>query len=583
MKRLAACLLLLATMSPAFAVDDIDARLLRADEIKRSQGAVFAAELDALEAADARLSPRQRQFLAYLRGWQATYAGQYGDAAARFSALLREAEDPLIRFRSRATLLNALTLSRRYAEGFDQLNLLLGEIDTVTDPGARAQALGVSAQLLNQVGKYGESLRYSTELLQESKLPWARCGAAQLEFEARFKSGELTDVSPQLERWADECALQGEGIFAGLLRTYVSRLHLQNGRHAEAINTLEAHRAELSAARYPFLNSDVASILATAQLALGQLDAAASNARTAIDQISAGVYTESLTEAWRVLYQVALKRGDLQQAVEALERYREVELAYLDDVGRRALAYEMARHEARAKSLQIESLNRQNQVLQLQQQVAEKNVAMARLSIVLLLTILVFAVVWALRTRRMQRHFQQLAQCDSLTAVASRLHFMEQASVALEQLARADKPAALVVIDLDYFKSVNDRFGHAAGDDVLQRAAFACGELLAPDQLFGRLGGEEFGILVPGSIAHAMELAERCRLALLEIHFGVEDQLTRLSGSFGVAGTETCGHDLRRLMTDADTALYEAKRKGRNRVVCHVPALDAAARLRVIA
>jgi diguanylate cyclase (GGDEF)-like protein len=583
MRLLGICLLLISMMSSALAIDDIDRRLLYADEIKRNQRSEFAAELDALEAADQQLSTGQRQYLGYLRGWQATYAGQYEEAAARFEVLLHEAEDPIIRFRSRATLLNALTLSRRYVEGFDQLNQLLLELDGITDPGARAQALGVAAQLLNQVAQYSESLRYSTELLSESKLPWARCGAAQLEFEARFKSGELEDVSPPLERWADECALQGEGIFAGLLRTYVARLQLKNQRYADAIRGLEAHRSEYAATSYPFLMSDVASILASAHLALGQLDRAAEYAQESIDRIGAGAHTEALTEAWRVQYQVALQQGDLQRAVAALETYREVDRAYLDDVGQRALAFEMARHEARAKSLLIQSLNRQNEVLQLQQQVAEKNVQTARLSILLLLTILVFAIFWALRTRRMQRHFQQLAQCDSLTAIASRPHFMEQASALLDQLGRNGQPAALVVIDLDYFKSVNDRFGHAAGDDVLQRAAFACGELLGPRQLFGRLGGEEFAILVPGTISDAVALAERCRLALLEISFGPEDQPSHLSGSFGVATSASSGHDLRRMMIDADTALYEAKRKGRNRVVCHAAALDASGAIRAIA
>ncbi len=583
MKLLGLCLLLLSMMSSALAADDIDQRLLHADEIKRTQGEAFATELAALESAQARLSTRQREYLHYLRGWQAVYLGQYGDAAARLGGLLDRAVDPVIRFRSRATLLNALTLSRRYVEGFDQLNQLLTDLETVTDPGARAQALGVAAQLLNQVAQYTESLRYSTKLLAESKLPWARCGAAQLEFEARFKSGELQDVSAPLERWADECALQGEAIFAGLLRTYVARLHLKNRRYNEVIRSLETHQAEFSATNYPFLMSEVAAIMATAHLALGQLDQAEDSARDAIDRLASGVYTEALTEAWRVRYQVALQRGDLKSAVTALETYKDVDRAYLDDVGRRALAFEMARHQARAKSLQIKSLNQQNEVLQLQQQVAENNVQTARVYILLLLTVLTFAIFWALRTRRMQRHFQQLAQCDSLTAVSSRPYFMDQASVLLDQLSRIGQPAALVVIDLDYFKSVNDRFGHAAGDDVLQRAAFACGELLDSQQLFGRLGGEEFAILLRGSVSDAVELAERCRLALMDIHFGPAESPSRLSGSFGVAGTEACGHDLRRLMIDADTALYEAKRKGRNRVVCHVPALDQMNGVRAIA
>jgi diguanylate cyclase (GGDEF)-like protein len=266
-----------------------------------------------------------------------------------------------------------------------------------------------------------------------------------------------------------------------------------------------------------------------------------------------------------------------------METYREVDRAYLDDVGQRALAFELARHEARAKSLQIESLNRRNQVLELEQQVAAKDVQTARLSILLLLTVLASAIFWALRTRRMKRHFQNLAQSDSLTSVSSRPYFMDRAVARLEQLQRDDQHAALIVIDLDYFKNVNDQYGHAVGDDVLQRAAFACGILLEPSDLFGRLGGEEFAILSVVSMERAVALAERCRLALHEISFGSEEKPSTLSGSFGVASSEYSGYDLRSLLVHADAALYEAKRKGRNRVISQAPQRGASIPFRAIA
>ena len=579
------CLLigLMLLMSSAFAADRIDQRLAHADEIKRAQRAEFARELDALVADAAQMTQPQREYLEYLRGWQSTFDGAYDVAITRFQALVEQAQDPLVRFRSRATLLNALTLSRRYAAGFEQLNAVLRELGSIENADARAQALGVSAQMLNQVAQYAESLRYSTLLMEESSLPWARCGAAQLEFESRFKSGELTDVTPALGRWAEECALRGELIFSGLLRTYEARLNLKNGRFAEAISLLSQQKEAYAAARYPFLISEVAAIQAMAHLAMGDLAKADQFAQETIDATASKVYTEALTEAWKVKYQVAVKREDMTAALPALETYREVDRAYLDEVGQRALAFELARHEARAKSLQIESLNRRNQVLELEQQVAAKDVQTARLSILLLLTVLASAIFWALRTRRMKRHFQNLAQNDSLTSISSRPYFMDRAVARLEQLQRDDQHAALIVIDLDYFKNVNDQYGHAVGDDVLQRAAFACGILLEPSDLFGRLGGEEFAILTVVPLDRAMALAERCRLALHEISFGPEDKPSTLSGSFGVASSEYSGYDLRSLLVQADAALYEAKRKGRNRVISQAPRRDASMPFRAIA
>lgn len=568
MRALAGLALCLASMS-APAGDDIDLRLARAEAVKRTALADFDAELDAIEAAGARLDLRQREHYDYLRSWQSTYVGDYEAAIAGFRSLIDRGQDPVLRFRSRVTLLNALTLSRRYPDSFEQLNLVLAELDGITDEAARAQALGAAAQLLNQVAQYADSLEYSTRLMQMGGMPWARCGAAQLQYEARVKSGRLREVDAELQSWADDCAAGGEQLFAGLMRTYIARLHLANGRPGDAIDGLTRHRDEIRATRYPFLLADVAAALASAYLVLGNDAAAAAHAEEAIAATEEGESTQALSEAWKVLAQVAERRGDLAESLHALERHHAVDRAWLDDVGQRALAFQMARHQARQKSLEIENLARQNEVLQLQQRVAEEGVQSARLSILLLLTVLGFAVAWLLRTRRLKQHFQELAQRDNLTQLASRPHFMAEAARMVEQARRARQPVAMVLLDLDWFKPINDRYGHAAGDEVLRAASAVCREVFAAG-LPGRIGGEEFAAVLPNhDIGAAAALAERCRVALQSVGYGPEHDRGRLSGSLGVACSESSGYELRQLLIDSDAAMYLAKQEGRNRVVRH--------------
>lgn len=565
LRTLLPCFALL--ISSVVAADDIDQRLQRAEEVKRASYADFVAELAVVEASVVPLTPAQRAHLDYLRAWQSTYAGNYDAAISSFGNLIEQADDPVLRFRSRVTLVNALTLARRYPASFEQLAQVLEQLDSITDPAATAQALGATAQLLNQVAQYSESLRYSTRLLEVSQLPWVRCGAAQLQYESKVKSGLILDVDLALQRWVDECSSRGEQVFAGLLRTYVARLHMQNQRPQAAIEALMIHQTDIRGTRYPFLIADAASKLASAHLALGQYEDADVAAQEAIAAIKPGELTESVAEAWRVAAAVAEKRGDLPRALEATRRYQEVDRAYLDDVGQRALAFEMARHQARAKSLEIAALNQQNQLLQLQQQIGEKTVQSARLSILLLLTVLATAIVWALRSRRMHKHFQRLAQNDALTQAASRMHFMHESERTLEQLRRSGEHAAIVLLDLDFFKQVNDQYGHAVGDDVLRQASAACRAELGDRGMLGRLGGEEFAFLLPRtSRGQAVGLAERCRVALNQIAIGSDPSGKRLSGSFGVASTPESGYDLRQLLIDSDAALYRAKGQGRNRV-----------------
>ncbi|MFO1494099.1 MAG: GGDEF domain-containing protein [Lysobacterales bacterium] len=573
--RLGCALAAILWLSSA-AADDIDGRLQLAEAHKRTELALFASELDALDALKGRLNPRQAEHLAYLRAWQRTYAGDFEAAVPQFQRIIESGEDPVIRFRSRVTLLNALTLSRRYADSFEQLSVVLDQLDSIGDDAAESQALGAAAQLLNQVAQYQESLRYSTRLLQESTLPWARCGAAQLQFESKVKSGLMTTVDGDLERWADECGVRGEPVFSGLMRTYIARLHLQNGQPERALAALNQHLTAIRETRYPLLIADVASKRATAYLAIQQLPEAERSAQEAIDLIKPGQIVEALPEAWRVRYQVAEQRGDYVGALRALERYQAADRAYLDDIGQRALAFELARHQARAKSFEIASLNQQNQLLQLEQQISTQSVRNARLSSVLLLSVLILAVVFALRTRKLKRHYQLLAQQDSLTGVASRPHFMDEAARLLDQLRRQGRPAALLLMDLDHFKNVNDRHGHAVGDEVLRSATAASRAHLRPQDLYGRLGGEEFALLLPGlTPEQALALAERCRLALVEVRFGGEGERERLSASFGLACTADSGHQLHHLLIDADRAMYRAKHQGRNCVVRHLPEAES--------
>jgi len=154
-----------------------------------------------------------------------------------------------------------------------------------------------------------------------------------------------------------------------------------------------------------------------------------------------------------------------------------------------------------------------------------------------------------------------------LTGIANR----RQCEDALAQeIARADRlnaPFTLVIADLDDFKPINDRHGHAVGDDVLREFASVLRLTLREADLAGRWGGEEFVLLLPGTDAEGgAQLAERVRTALGERTFhGREGAVFGVTCSFGVAQFRPGGSE-RELFAQADRALYEAKRHGKNRV-----------------
>ena len=156
-----------------------------------------------------------------------------------------------------------------------------------------------------------------------------------------------------------------------------------------------------------------------------------------------------------------------------------------------------------------------------------------------------------------------LADTDMLTGVPNRRHFYERAT---QMLAQTDVTrAALLMFDIDHFKQVNDLLGHAMGDEALRQVALCTRETLRSQDLAGRLGGDEFGVLLPNtSISEAMAVASRI-VTRLE-HRQVAPRITPLSLSFGIVQlneSDTISDGLHR----ADQALYEAKRQGRSRAV----------------
>lgn len=166
-----------------------------------------------------------------------------------------------------------------------------------------------------------------------------------------------------------------------------------------------------------------------------------------------------------------------------------------------------------------------------------------------------------------------LASTDWLTATLNRRAFTASASALLEP--GAGHLGTLLVVDADNFKTVNDRFGHEAGDDALKLMVHAIKANIRAGDLVGRLGGEEFGVLLPEcGLETARERAEELRAAIAAFaQAGVE---VTVSASFGVASTRTSGHDLRQMLIHADSALYHAKRGGRNRVERYVPGQEPA-------
>ena len=205
---------------------------------------------------------------------------------------------------------------------------------------------------------------------------------------------------------------------------------------------------------------------------------------------------------------------------------------------------------------------------------------MSVISLAVGLALITLFVYLTARLRDRERRLHEIARTDPLTGVSNRRRFLELFAREFERVHRYGGELSCVMLDLDHFKAINDRHGHAAGDRVLVAAAEAFRGSLRTADVIARWGGEEFALLLPQTnLAGAQAVAERCRRALEEATITAEGERVPVTVSVGVAGLRGGGLDSPdALMRSADEALYEAKSSGRNRVVSVRPPAVALSR-----
>ena len=209
--------------------------------------------------------------------------------------------------------------------------------------------------------------------------------------------------------------------------------------------------------------------------------------------------------------------------------------------------------------------------------------------IIAIMTITITAHIYMSRQQEFDERLYKIATTDTLTGIANRRALLQELQMRISEVIRYGRDLSVILFDLDDFKAVNDKFGHQAGDKMLQKLTQVCSNWLRTADFIGRYGGEEFMVVCPNTdIDGAMALAERIRIAVEQTNFKFSGQKLKMTISIGV--TELFNHlenhvapiNEVQLMHDfidaADTAMYEAKKAGKNCVFGFNPANDVTLR-----
>jgi diguanylate cyclase (GGDEF)-like protein len=563
-----ACVGARATAALPDASTTFAALLTQADNAWPDDPSRFQRILAQLHQHEGQLSARQRWHLRLLDTRQPAAEGDYGKVEPVLNDIIDHSGDPPLSVRAMAALVRDKFLGHDYVGAYTLANTLMAELPGVGDPQARREGMIQVILMLNQetVGQYDLALDYARQMKALLPSGKGQCYAHALEAQSLLYAGKLTSTSPGFLRAIDACLAAGVIREADALRLDLASAMIDEGRAVRAIAFLRRIAPEIQATRYtPYLAS-LQVTLAQAYLSLGDVDGARKYALASVAIVGPHSSLWTLRVAYQVLYQAEKKGGHDAAALAYYENYVALQKAAMDDAKARALAYQMVRQQVLSRKMQVDALDKQNRILQLRQALARQAQKTSRLFIALLLAVVAFttlAMVWLWRSRL---RFRRMARYDGLTGVLNREHFFAEAEHVLQRLHRAKAGVCLVVMDMDHFKRVNDTHGHASGDEVLRQAVACCRRELRATDVCGRLGGEEFGILMPVASCEegtGVVTRIRCALAARPVVLG-NGTAIMISASFGLAWSADAGHGLRPLLIDADAALYRAKNGGRN-------------------
>jgi diguanylate cyclase (GGDEF)-like protein len=279
------------------------------------------------------------------------------------------------------------------------------------------------------------------------------------------------------------------------------------------------------------------------------------------------LHSPAFSEANFIFAKSFASLGNFKKAFEYKKKYIQGGYRYFDETRIDKIEELNKIYETDHKIKQNELLANQNKIKHLKIIVAEnKKYGQQRNIIILIITVIVFFIL-LLRQIKVRKKLKYLAKTDSLTKLYNRRTLFEKGAEAVERAKNEKNSLSVILLDVDFFKSINDNYGHDIGDEVIKIIAELGSETMRSRDLFARLGGEEFAGILPGvGCDEAKAIAERLREKVANKDLSALEIKQKLTVSIGVACLDQVDTSFDDLLNAADIAMYFAKANGRNRV-----------------
>lgn len=568
----AAALLLSVTLAvfPRVVIAQLDPETLlkRAAAELNSGPEAAKATLEELKRIEPNLSTAQKaRYFKFLSSFYA-FRGLYKEQVEVSSGALTSVSDPDLRAPLLYYLADGYASLGQYENALQTMNDSIILLPKLSKLDAKVDVLQSAVSLLESLGVYDEAASYAQRLVvlpaNGNLLP--QClGLADLAEFAYLKHdrSRARSIFPDAMK---ACDAGGHRVVTLILRTLDTVDRLDAGEDPTILRDSLGLLTELTKAyERSDYNIQLADAIARRFLAIGQLSQAELYGKRAMQWADSGNAILLRRQTCETMAKIMRAQGKLEQALAYLDISQSLWEKLLEERSRKDMAYQRIKFQAQDQSNQLKMLGQINALLTSERELQERNKHILELLVAVTALLLAFVSVWLMRTWRQKNDYRTFSQVDGLTKVSNRSHLL---ACATEAFKDARGSIAVVLFDMDEFKQINDTYNHATGDWVLKTVSATISRCLRADDLFGRVGGEEFAICLPNTPEQeAMVLAERCRSAIAVIDSAPSGYNFSITASFGIAVRPPGGGaNFEATLAAADQALYSAKHLGRNRI-----------------
>lgn len=505
------------------------------------------------------LTELQKHQLLFIKAYMYGFEGSQ-DKAIELAKSIQKS--PYIAYQIKANLLLATVHEHKkdFLRAYEYLynSLYVSQELASADSLLQLNLYTVATQLHLSAGAYAKAYDFASTIITTAENNRALCIGNALMLNASVRMKKPFPFEDTIQKTIDICQKANEPLIRNATDIYAAELYVEENP-AKVRDKMQQILPELESIGYLYTIIQARYFLGYAMLRLDDLQQAEQILTQVLEQATRLHDNRTANETLLLLAQLYEKTGNTAAALTAYKDHITALNAYINEYKERSVAYHMAQTNFMENENRLALLRSQNDLLQLEGELqrADKRRTIM-IAIILVLTLL--TVIYLLNTKRSQ--LNRLATTDFLTRLFNRRYFSETVSRQLDN-RRQQEHYSLIVFDIDLFKTINDKYGHATGDQVLATIADRCRQHIRQQDILARIGGEEFALFLPGChLDAAYSIAEQCRLSIENTPIVIEEQMIKVTASFGVASSKTADFDT--LLKHADTALYQAKAGGRN-------------------